>query len=160
MKTHYRTVAKSDHLSSADLEDMIEKGMDLIFTIKEVRQQFGATVAGQKIDANIAYFNESIKPLVLNATNGKVLSKFANSGFIEDWAGLDIELFIDHNVKFKGTVVDGVRIKKTKPAPSKTKDEVLKLINDCTTKVELNPLRPYIAKYGLSEQANKKAAKL
>jgi hypothetical protein len=160
MKTHYRKIAKSDHLSSADLEDMIEAGSDLIFTIKEVKQQFGALVAGKKVDANIAYFTDKIKPLVLNATNAKVISKFAGSGFIEDWSGTIIQLFIDHNVKFKGDVVDGVRIKKTKPAPQKTKEEVLVMIESCETKPELNALRAYIAKYDLGNEANAKASKL
>ena len=36
-KHHYRNVFKSDHLGSADLEDLIEKGNNLCFTIKEVR---------------------------------------------------------------------------------------------------------------------------
>ena len=160
MKTHYRAVAKSDHLSSADLEDMIEKGSDLIFKIKEVKQIFGARVAGKKIDANIAYFHEKIKPLVLNSTNGKVVSKFANSGFIEDWANISIELFIDHNVKLKGATVDGVRIRKTKPQPQKTKEEVIQLIENCKTKLELNVLRPFITKYDLGVNATDKAAKL
>ena len=35
-KTHYRKVFKSDHLSSADLEDLQEQGVKLIFTIREV----------------------------------------------------------------------------------------------------------------------------
>ena len=47
-KTHYRNVFKSDHLGSADLEDLIEQGVQLCFTIKEVRQEKGAKVAGKK----------------------------------------------------------------------------------------------------------------
>ena len=160
MKTHYRLVAKSDHLSSADLEDMIEKKNDLVFKIKEVKQIFGASVAGKKIDANIAYFYENIKPLVLNSTNGKVVSKFANSGFIEDWTDISIELFIDHNVKFKGATVDGVRIRKDRPKPQKTKEEVTQLIEECKTKAELNALRPFITKHNLITEATNKAAKL
>lgn len=115
-KTHYRKVMKSDHLGTPDLEEMIEDGKPLIFTINQVRQEVGARVAGKKIDANIAYFkNPNTKPLVLNATNAKVLKKFANSPFVEDWSGLTIELFIDQNVKMKGEVVGGVRIKPIQP---------------------------------------------
>ena len=68
-KSHYRNVFKSDHLSSYDLEDFTEQGRPLEFTIKNVVQELGTKVAGKKIDANIAYFVEPIKPLVLNATN-------------------------------------------------------------------------------------------
>ena len=115
-KTHYRKVFKSDHLGSADLEEFTEDGKKLIFTIKEVRQEYGAKVAGKKIDANIAYFKENIKPLVLNSTNSKQVKAFAGgSPFVQDWTNILIELYIDHNVKFKGDVVDGVRIMATQP---------------------------------------------
>ena len=107
---------KSDHLSIADLEDFIEEKKSLIFTIKEVKQEFDTVVAGKKINANIAYFKENIKPLVLNATNSKILKSFSNgSPFVEDWDNTLIELYIDSNVKMKGDIVGGVRIKPVQP---------------------------------------------
>ena len=115
VKTHYRNVYKSDHLGSADLEDFIEQKKPLIFTIKEVKQERGVSVAGKKMDANIAYFNEPIKPLVLNATNAKIVRTFASSGFVEDWKNIVVELYIDENVKMKGETVSGVRIKTVQP---------------------------------------------
>ncbi len=122
-KTHYRKVFKSDHLGAADLEEMTEDGKKLIFKIKEVKQYLinpldknsGVIVAGRKISGNICYFHEDIKPLVLNSTNSKQVSKFAQSKFVEDWANLTIELFIDANVKLKGEIVGGVRIRPKQP---------------------------------------------
>ena len=64
-KTHYRKVFKSDHLGVADLEDLVEAKSNLIFTIKQVKQEIGVRVAGRKGNHNIAYFNENIKPLWL-----------------------------------------------------------------------------------------------
>lgn len=113
-KTHYRKVFKSDHLGAADLEEFLEAKKPLIFTIKEVKQEYGTKVAGKSIDANIAYFKEDIKPLVLNATNSKMVSKIAGSKFVEDWTGITIELYIDHNVKMRGEIVGGVRVKEGK----------------------------------------------
>jgi hypothetical protein len=115
-KHHYRKVFKSDHLGSADLEEMIEEKKPLIFTVVKVQQEFGAKVAGKKIDANIAYFKEGIKPLVLNATNSKIMKKLAGgSPFVEDWKNIPIELYIDASVRMKGEVVGGVRIKEEPP---------------------------------------------
>lgn len=115
-KTHYRKVFKSDHLGSADLEEFTEEGKSLIFTIKHVKQEIGVSVAGRKGDHNIAYFQENIKPLVLNATNSKTVKAFAGgSPFVEDWKDITIELYIDHNIKMKGEVVGGVRIRPTQP---------------------------------------------
>lgn len=111
-KHHYRAVFKSDHLGSADLEDFIEQGKLLTFTIREVKQEIGVSVAGKKGNHNIAYFIEPIKPLVLNATNSKVVKSFAGgSPFVEDWKNVPVELYIDENVKMKGETVSGVRIK-------------------------------------------------
>jgi len=119
-KTHYRKVFKSDHLGAADLEEMLEEKKRLIFKIKVVKQEYGTKVAGKKIDANIAYFEDvKIKPLVLNATNSKQMAKFAGSKFVEDWAGLTIELYIDASVKMKGETVGGVRIKSELPVLEK-----------------------------------------
>lgn len=109
-KTHYRKVFKSDHLGCADIEDLTESGSDLIFTIKCVVQEYQTIVAGKKIDANIAYFNEQIKPLVLNATNSKTLRGLTGSVFVEDWNDITIQLYADPNVKMKGETVGGVRI--------------------------------------------------
>jgi hypothetical protein len=113
-KTHYRKILKSDHLGCADLEDYIENKSDMIFTIQRVQQQLGAKVAGKKIDANIMYFEnkdgKKVKPLVINATNGKTMSKMTSSGFVEDWSGLNIKLYIDANVSMMGERTGGVRI--------------------------------------------------
>ena len=116
-KTHYRKVFKSDHLGVADLEDFVEEGVRLIFTIREVKQEIGVSVAGRKGNHNIAYFKEKIKPLVLNATNSKIVKSFNNgSPFVEDWSNTIIELFIDPNVKMKGEIVGGVRVRPKQPS--------------------------------------------
>lgn len=117
-KTHYRKVFKSDHLGVADLEEFQEEGRPLLFNIKEVRQEINVSVAGRRGNHNIAYFHEPIKPLVLNATNSKIVKSFnKNSPFVEDWSNTPIELFIDYGVKMKGEVVGGVRIKAVQPKP-------------------------------------------
>jgi len=111
-KTNYRNVYKSDHLGVVDLEEILERGEHLTFTIKEVKQEIGATVAGKKGNFNIAYFVEPIKPWVLNSGNAQVIKRFAGgSAFVENWKNIPIELYIDPTVKMKGDIVGGVRIK-------------------------------------------------
>jgi len=114
-KTHYRKVFKSDHLGVPDLEDLIEQKKSLIFTIVQVKQEINVPVAGRKGNYNIAYFKEDIKPLVLNATNSKVVKGFTNSPFVQDWVNVPVELHIDYTVKMKGETVGGVRILGRKP---------------------------------------------
>ena len=115
-KHHYRNVFKSDHLGSADLEELIENGSKLIFTIQYAKQEFGVKVAGKKIDANIVYFKEPIKPMVVNSTNGKIIRQFAGSPMVEDWKDILVELYIDENVKsVTGGTTQGVRIRQIQP---------------------------------------------
>ena len=127
-KNHYRKVFKSNHLGVADLEEFIEEGRPLNFTIKEVKQflmdsnnkNSGVVVAGKRMSANVAYFEEPIKPMVLNSTNSKIIKTFnGGSSFVEDWKNTSIELYIDSNVKMKGDVVGGVRIRPVQPQKRK-----------------------------------------
>ena len=122
-KTHYRKVFKSDHLGQADIEDYIEQGSNLVFTIKKVMQEFDVMVAGRKGNHNIAYFEEKIKPMVLNAGNSKIVRGFSGgSPFVEDWNNIKVQLYIDPTVKMKGEVVGGVRIN---PNPVQTKKQLI-----------------------------------
>lgn len=122
-KHHYRNVFKSDHLGSADLEDLIEQGSNLIFTISHAKQELGAKVAGKKMDANVVYFKENIKPMVVNATNGKIIKSFTGSSFVEDWNNVVVELYIDENVRaVSGGTTQGVRIRPIQPQIKAKKD--------------------------------------
>lgn len=121
-KHHYRNVFKSDHLGVVDLEEYVEQGKRLIFTIREVKQEFGVKVAGKKGDFNIAYFNENIKPLVLNAKNSKQIREFAGgSVYVENWKNIPVELYIDENVSMAGVRTGGVRIRPIQPILNKVK---------------------------------------
>jgi len=121
-KTHYRKVFKSDHLGVADLEDFVEAKSNLIFTIRQVKQEIGVRVAGRKGNHNIAYFNESIKPLCLNAGNSKILKNLSGgSSFVEDWGGITVQLYIDATVSFGGEITGGVRIN---PNPVQARKEL------------------------------------
>lgn len=116
--TNYRNVYKSDHLGVMDIEELIDKGSPLIFTIKKVEQFMGNSgykVMGKEGKFNIVHFEEGLKPWVLNAGNGLVLKRWTQSLNIEDWVGLKVQLFIDPTVKFAGEITGGVKINPQKP---------------------------------------------
>lgn len=126
-KTHFRKIHKSDHLAVCDLEEYTEEGLRLVFTVDRVAAEYGAKVAGKKVDKNIMYFKpaehkgqlKNIKPWCLNATNEKLMRKLTNSPFMEDWAGFNIELYVDPNVTMMGEQTGGVRIHPNLPAMQK-----------------------------------------
>ena len=114
--THYRKVFDSPYLSAADVFDPIQ------LTIKEVRQETDKTKKSKDV-MNTAYFVESeirpgekLKPMILNATNSKILDKMMRTPFIEGWAGARIVVYVEQGIKFGRDVVDGLRIR---PAPER-----------------------------------------
>jgi len=121
----FRKPFKSDYLGVIDLEGMLEEGKTLKFTVVRAEQST-VSVNGKSGLFNICYFQEQIKPLVLNSTNSKKLREIAGSKsvHIEQWvtSPLEVELYIDAMVKMKGEVVGGVRMKK--PAPAKAKENI------------------------------------
>lgn len=114
---NYRNVYKSDHLGSVDIEEFIEAGRPLIFTISHVTQG-KSKVAGKSGEFNIAYFVDKIKPWVLNSGNAKIIRCLAGqeaTNSVSTWKNILVELYIDYNVKFGNDIVSGVRVKPIKP---------------------------------------------
>lgn len=75
------------------------------------------------MDANVVYFKENIKPMVVNATNGKIIKSFTGSSFVEDWNNVVVELYIDENVRaVNGGTTQGVRIRPIQPQIKTKKD--------------------------------------
>lgn len=153
---HYRNVMKSDHLSVPDLEDLIDKGTPLIFTIDYVQQEYDVKVAGKLMSGNIAYFKDKgIKPLVLNSINNKRIREFVpnKSPLIQFWKDILIELYIDENVKFGNEKTGGVRVKVLQPKPIGTIVE-LPILSDNRFAIALQKLKdkdPAISKNQLTD---------
>lgn len=138
-KNHWREAFKSDYLSFLD----IPEGQDIVVTIKELKLEH---VKGKKKGenfCNIAYFEEDIKPMILNVTNSKTVMKLSGSGsdFIQDWAGTKVQIYFRSSVKFGSETVGGLRIRDFAPK-DKTIDvsESIKVINSCKTLEELKTL--------------------
>lgn len=114
--THYRKVFDSPYLSAADVFDPIT------VTIKAVTQESDKTKKTKDV-MNTAYFvereirpGEKLKPMILNATNSKILDKMTRTPFIEGWAGARVVIYVEQGIKFGRDTVDGLRIR---PAPER-----------------------------------------
>lgn len=108
--THYRKVFDSPYLSSMDVVEPIT------LTIARVTQE-GDKTKKTKDTFNTAYFaekfirpGEKLKPMILNATNSKVMAKLAGSPYIEDWGDTRITVYVERGIKFGRDTVDGLRI--------------------------------------------------
>jgi len=117
-KTHWRKVFLSDYLGSCDLDD----GKDLKAVIKSVTVKSVKGPDGKEQERNVATFTDSkLKPMILNATNCKLIKKFAGSVFINDWNNIPIQIYVKDDIKAFGEVIEGLRIRPTQPVMSKPK---------------------------------------
>ena len=118
VKTHWRKVFLSDYLGSCDLED----GKDLKAVIKSVTVKNVKGPDGKEQERNVAIFTDAnLKPMILNATNCKLIKKFAGSVFINDWNNVPIQIYVKDDIKAFGEVTEGLRIRPTQPVMSKPK---------------------------------------
>lgn len=109
-KTHYRKAFDSPYLSSADIVE------PTTLTVKFVRLELDRTKKTKDL-FNTAHFaeaeirrGESLKPMILNASNSKTMKALTQSAFIDDWNNIRITVYVDHNVRFGKETVEGLRI--------------------------------------------------
>jgi hypothetical protein len=117
-KTHWKKVFNSDYLGSCDLED----GKDLKAVIKSVAVKTVKGPDGKEQERNVVTFTDTnLKPMILNATNCKLIKKFAKSVFINDWNNIPVQIYVKDDIKAFGEVTEGLRIRPTQPAMNKPK---------------------------------------
>lgn len=109
-KTHYRKAFYSPYLSSADIVE------PTVLTIARATLESDKTKKTKDV-FNTAYFEESelrpgekLKPMILNATNSKMLKSITGSPFLEDWVGVKVTVYVDKNVRFGKESVEGLRL--------------------------------------------------
>jgi hypothetical protein len=114
-KTHYRKAFNSPYLSSADITQ------PTVLTINKVRLMKDLTKR-TKDEFNTAYFTEKeirageeLKPMILNAHNSRVMRDICGSAFIEDWNNVPVTIYVDPNVRFGSSTVEGLRISTERP---------------------------------------------
>jgi hypothetical protein len=114
-KTHYRKAFDSPYLASADIVE------PTVLTVKCVKLELDRTKK-TKDKFNTAYFSEReirpgepLKPMILNATNSKIMKQLTGSAFIDDWNDVRITVYVDHAVKFGKETVEGLRISPQAP---------------------------------------------
>lgn len=110
-ETHWKKTFDPKYLGSWDFEP----GKDKVLTIKYAREEECTFEGGRKENCNIAYWQEKEKPMILNVTNCKMITKLLKTPYMEHWAGKRIQIYVDPKVKFKGEETEGLRIRNKLP---------------------------------------------
>lgn len=123
--THWRSLTNPNYIGAY----AFQPGEEKIGTIAYVREESVIGADGKKEDCTVVHFAEKdLKPLILNTTNAKAITKLYGTPYIEEWAGKRV-IMVVRLVKAFGEVVDAVRIKPERP-PEADKPSPL-LCGDC-----------------------------
>lgn len=118
--THWKKTFDPRFLGSCDFEPGEEK----VLTIKCVKREECTFEGGRRESCNIAYWQEDLKPMILNVTNCKMITRLLKTPYMERWAGHRIQIYVDPKVKFKGEETEGLRIRNKLPEEAKIACEV------------------------------------
>ena len=99
----------SEYLKSEDIEEL---GGEMQLTIKGVSRKEYEEDDGYKTVKGLLTFNETSKKLTLNVTNTHTLmTMYGEKDIDRTWLGKTVTLYVDPNVKNKGKIVKGIRIR-------------------------------------------------
>jgi hypothetical protein len=95
-------------------DDVGEDG--LILTIKGFKTETLKHDEGEE-DKIVMYFNENVKPMVLNRTNSQLVGVATGARSAGEARGKQIVVYNDPTVSYGGKITGGLRIKKVSGAP-------------------------------------------
>lgn len=131
--THWKQLKNPDYIGAYALQP----GEELILTIKSCGLEQVVGTDGKKQDCLVVHFVEDVKPMILNNTNAKTISKVHQTPYMEQWQGKQIQIFA-RRIRAFGEDVDALRVRDFVPKtttidPSKA----IASIQACTTLDEL-----------------------
>ena len=137
MKTHWKKLNNPDYLGAYSLGDNKELKVEILKVVREIVTSTG----GKKEECTVAHLKNQ-KPIILNSTNCKMISKNFGTSFIEDWQNKHITLYIAKIKAFGEDNVECLRVKKEaqqKPkfTPEHNRwDGAIKALKDGSTTIE------------------------
>ena len=113
--THWKKLCNPDYLGAY----FLDPGQELDLTLQKVQNEVVTGADGKKESCIVAHFQEAgIKPMILNRTNCKAISKALGSSQIEDWIGKQIRIYAEQ-VRAFGEMVEALRVRPKAPAVNK-----------------------------------------
>lgn len=107
--THYKATKDNRFLGSWDLVAGEKNGKpvykEIVVEIDKVgiQEEIENHQTNSKDIKNVVYFKNGIKPMVLNATNTKMIVSVSGSPFMEKWSGTKVMIYVETGVYMPGT---------------------------------------------------------
>ena len=109
-ETHWKKLINPDYLGAYSLDP----GKDMVLTIRQVRKEMITGADGKKEECIVCRWQEDQKPMILNRTNCKTISKLLKTPYIEHWAGHRIQIGAEMVSAF-GEKVEALRVRNRLP---------------------------------------------
>ena len=106
---HWKKTTNPNYLGAYAFDD----GKDMIVTVKDVKVETVQNAQGKE-DKHVLYFENDVKPLILNSTNMKTIEKVVGTAYIDEWVGKKLQLYVAMVSAF-GTTTDAVRVRDFAP---------------------------------------------
>ena len=138
--THWKKMTNPDYFGSHDLMQPDGKYGEITVTLATVTQEKVKGADGKDSLCIVAKTAET-KPIILNRTNCKTITRVLGTPIIEKWAGQRIIIGVEP-VKAFGETTDALRVRKNKPGAVKQVDYTAEIqqIAECTTLEQLGTL--------------------
>lgn len=116
-KTHWKKLSHPLYIGAYELMLNEKENKELNVKIENVKREMVQGPDGKKEECTIMSIPPN-KPMILNATNQKALTKAIGSPFIEDWVGKTVTIYVA-KVKAFGETLDALRIRDVLPTAKK-----------------------------------------
>ena len=113
-ETHWKKLINPDYLGAYSLDP----GKDMILTIKSVRKEMITGTGGKQEECTVCHWAEDQKPMILNVTNCKTISKMLKTPYIEQWAGHRVQIYAT-TTRMGCETVECLRIRDREPEEAK-----------------------------------------
>lgn len=113
---HWKNLSNYEYLGAYSIDGIGE----ITLTIKSIKTELVTSDGGKKEQCIVAYFEEdkvgnvTVKPMVLNKTNCKIIQKIYNTGHVEAWVGKSVTIFATET-RLGRDLVPCLRIKPEEP---------------------------------------------
>ena len=109
-ETHWKKLINPDYLGAYSLDP----GKDMVLTIRVVKKELITGADGKKEECIVCYWQEDQKPMILNVTNCKTISKMLKTPYIENWTGHRVQIYAT-TTRMGGETVECLRIRDKEP---------------------------------------------
>lgn len=107
--THWKKLTNPNYIGAHDLQP----GQEVKITFERIVQEVVKGADGKEEQCVVAYLKGAGKPMILNKTNMKIITKVLDTPYVEQWKDKSVMIYAA-KVKAFGEMVEALRVKNQK----------------------------------------------